>query len=40
MPIQREAARVMGFDETRISTLRSADVAARLNTILERPLEQ
>ena len=36
LPIQRQAARVMGFNETHTSILRSADVAAQLNTILTR----
>jgi hypothetical protein len=35
MPIQRQAAHVMGFDETHIGILRNADVAERLNAILE-----
>lgn len=34
MPIQREAKQVMGFDETHISILRSAEVTVKLNAIL------
>ena len=36
MPIQRQAAHVMGFDESRASILESRDVAAMLNGILTR----
>jgi pimeloyl-ACP methyl ester carboxylesterase len=36
MPIQRQAAHVMGFDETHISILHSSDVAAQLNAVLAR----
>jgi len=36
MPIQRQAARVLGFDETHDAILRSADVADALNAILAR----
>jgi pimeloyl-ACP methyl ester carboxylesterase len=34
MPIQREATRVMGFNETHIGILRSDEVAAKVNAIL------
>ncbi len=36
MPIQRQAARVMGFDENHTSILESREVAAQLNAILHR----
>jgi hypothetical protein len=36
MPIQRQAVRVMGFDETHTSILESPEVAAELNAILAR----
>lgn len=36
MPIQKQAKRVMGFDETHVSILDSADVAEQLNAILAR----
>ena len=36
MPIQRQAARVMGFDEDHTSILESREVAAQLNAILAR----
>ncbi len=36
MPIQRQAAHVMGFDESHTSILESQDVAAQLNAILSR----
>jgi hypothetical protein len=36
LPIQRQAAHVMGFDETHISIMRSPEVAAQLNAILKR----
>ena len=36
MPIQREAVRVMGFDENHTSILESREVAAQLNAILDR----
>ncbi len=36
MPIQRQAVRVMGFDEDHMSILESREVAAQLNTILAR----
>ncbi len=36
MPIQRQAAQVLGFDETHTGILRSPDVAAHLNAILTR----
>jgi len=36
MPIQRQAVRVMGFDESHTSILESREVAAQLNAILDR----
>ncbi|HUL23613.1 MAG TPA: alpha/beta fold hydrolase [Thermodesulfobacteriota bacterium] len=36
MPIQRQAFRVMGFDENHTSILESREVAAQLNAILDR----
>jgi pimeloyl-ACP methyl ester carboxylesterase len=36
MPIQRQAARVMGFDENHTSILESREVAVQLNAILDR----
>jgi hypothetical protein len=36
MPIQRQAARVMGFDENHTSILVSGEVAAQLNATLDR----
>jgi pimeloyl-ACP methyl ester carboxylesterase len=36
LPIQRQAAHVMGFDESHTSILQSHDVAAQLNAILAR----
>lgn len=36
MPVQRQASRVVGFDETHRSILRSAEVSAELNAILLR----
>jgi hypothetical protein len=35
LPIQRQAVHVMGFDETHTNILRSPEVAAQLNAILE-----
>ncbi len=36
MPIQRQAVRVMGFDENHVSILESRELAAQLNAILDR----
>ena len=36
LPIEQQAAHVMGFDETHMSILSSAEVAAQLNAILGR----